>query len=74
MKKPCLSLVAVFAGQASAEEKCRPLFNGKDLSGWETFLSIPDKSWDVPGMQKTRRANTPRHALLKKSFITPKPY
>lgn len=34
-----LSLAA--AGAASAADGWRPLFNGKDLAGWETYLSTP---------------------------------
>jgi len=26
--------------------------NGKNLSGWETYISKPDKSWDVPGLKR----------------------
>jgi hypothetical protein len=36
-----LALAAAGAQSAVAAEKWRPLFNGKDLSGWETFLSTP---------------------------------
>jgi hypothetical protein len=37
---------------AQAAEKWHPLFNGRDLDGWEMFLTVPDASWDVPGMQR----------------------
>ena len=33
----------------AADESWRPLFNGKDLGGWETFLSKPYYTWDVAG-------------------------
>jgi hypothetical protein len=36
----------------AADAGWRPLFNGKDLSGWDTYLSKPDKSWDVPGLKR----------------------
>ena len=35
-----------------AEEAWKPLFNGKDLSGWTTFMTKPDPSWDVPGLKR----------------------
>ena len=34
-------LVLLAAGQASAADEWASLFNGKDLSGWETFLGTP---------------------------------
>ncbi|HVZ65209.1 MAG TPA: DUF1080 domain-containing protein [Lacunisphaera sp.] len=37
---------------AAAEPAWRPLFNGRDLAGWDTFLATPDASWDVPGMTR----------------------
>ena len=33
--------VLLAAGQVSAADEWTPLFNGKDLSGWETFLGTP---------------------------------
>jgi len=35
-----------------ADDGWRPLWNGKDFSGWSTFLTRPDPSWDVPGMKR----------------------
>jgi hypothetical protein len=49
--RAALVFVAV-GGLAAAETGWRPLFNGRDLSGWDTFLARPDKSWDVPGMKR----------------------
>lgn len=37
---------------SAAEEGWRPLFNGKDLSGWETWLGVPLKSSNVPGAER----------------------
>jgi len=37
---------------AAAETGWRPLFNGRDLAGWDTYLARPDSSWDVPGMKR----------------------
>lgn len=30
----------------------QPLFNGRDLSGWEMFMTNPDPAWDVPGLAR----------------------
>jgi hypothetical protein len=35
-----------------ADENWKPLFNGKDLSGWDMFMTTPDPSWDVPGLKR----------------------
>jgi Domain of Unknown Function (DUF1080) len=35
-----------------AQEAWRPLLNGRDLSGWDTFMSKPDPAWDVTGMSR----------------------
>lgn len=48
-----LVLVCVSAGSSmAAETEWRPLFNGHDLTGWETFMSKPDPSWNVPGLKR----------------------
>lgn len=39
-------------GLSAAETVWRPLFNGRDLTGWETFMTKPDPSWDVPGLKR----------------------
>jgi hypothetical protein len=36
----------------ATETDWRPLFNGRDLSGWETFMTKPDASWNVPGLKR----------------------
>jgi len=46
-----LALLAV-GSLAAAETGWRPLFNGHDLAGWDTFLAQPDSKWDVPGMKR----------------------
>ncbi len=33
----------------------KPLFNGKDLSGWDTWLGRPNKAIDVPGLKKNEK-------------------
>ncbi len=35
-----------------AEEPWRPLFNGKNLDGWSTFMTKPDPTWEVPGLKR----------------------
>jgi hypothetical protein len=35
----------------------RPLFNGRDLSGWELFLGIPHAAADVPGAERDAKGN-----------------
>lgn len=42
-------LVALTTAGATppVRETWRPLLNGKDLSGWETFMSKPDPDRDV---------------------------
>lgn len=42
----------VLTGTSLTAEEWRSLFNGKDLSNWESFLSRPDKSFEVPGMER----------------------
>lgn len=39
------------ARQATGEH-WTPLFNGRDLSGWDTFLGTPHPSTDVPGLSR----------------------
>ena len=47
-------LAAVLFSQSlvAADVAWQPLFNGKDFSGWESFLSKPDKTWDVAGLKR----------------------
>lgn len=37
---------------SAAEPGWRPLFNGRDLTGWDTYLARPDAAWDVPDMKR----------------------
>jgi hypothetical protein len=42
----------------AADGSWQPLFNGKDLTGWDTeMMNIPDKSWNVPGLQRDAAGN-----------------
>ena len=46
------AILLVSVGLSGAETSWRPLFNGRDLKGWETFLTRPDASWEVPGLKR----------------------
>ncbi len=43
----------VSAGQDA--DRWTPLFNGRDLSGWETFLGRPHRQVEVPGQQRNQQ-------------------
>ena len=48
-----LSLSIVLArGGILADHAWQPLFNGKDLAGWETYLSKPERDWTVHGVKR----------------------
>ena len=57
-KKSCVVLLcaAGLFGAASAglraAESWRLLFNGRNLDGWEMFMTNPDPAWDVPGLKR----------------------
>lgn len=55
----CWAVSAVFSVAAAAPQPAawRPLFNGKDLKGWETFISRPQPMWDVPGLARDASGN-----------------
>lgn len=36
----------------AAETEWHPLFNGHDLTGWETFMTRPDPAWNVAGLKR----------------------
>ncbi|HUL52931.1 MAG TPA: DUF1080 domain-containing protein [Opitutaceae bacterium] len=58
MKPHHLRFSAVFVvasmlpGAAKAAETWKPLFNGRNLDGWEMFMTVPDPSWEVPGLKR----------------------
>lgn len=58
MKSPCLRFGAallgasLMPGAAPAAEAWKPLFNGRNLDGWEMFMAVPDPSWNVPGLKR----------------------
>jgi hypothetical protein len=42
----------------AADQSWRPLFNGKDLAGWDTEMMIlPDPKWDIPGLARDTNGN-----------------
>lgn len=43
---------ALATSAACADDGWTPLFNGRDLEGWEMFMTVPDSAWDVPGMER----------------------
>ena len=47
----------LFTTLAFADDAWRPLLNGKDLSGWETFISAPDPAWEVAGLKRGTNGN-----------------
>jgi hypothetical protein len=51
---PAYLVFLLFAagGLTAAETDWRPLFNGRDLAGWETFMTKPDAAWKVPGLKR----------------------
>jgi hypothetical protein len=50
-------LLSIDVAQAG-DDAWRPLFNGKDLAGWDTeMMNIPDKAWDVPGLKRDANGN-----------------
>ena len=46
------SLMILAESVACAAENWKPLFNGRNLDGWEMFMTNPDPSWDVPGLKR----------------------
>lgn len=49
-----VTLSFVMGCQPGGEEapEFRSLFNGTDLTGWETYIGVPESSMEVPGMEK----------------------
>ena len=42
----------IAAAGLHADETWRPLFNGRDLSGWSTFMAAPPPETSVPGLKR----------------------
>ena len=45
-------LLRALASVLRADDGWKPLWNGKDLAGWDMFLAAPDASLDVPGLKR----------------------
>ena len=43
------------ASTSGVQERWTPLFNGRDLTSWDTFLGKPHKLIDVPGQPRNER-------------------
>ena len=41
----------------NSEAEFEALFNGQDLTGWETYIGVPGTSVDVPGIEKDTAGN-----------------
>jgi hypothetical protein len=52
-----IGVACVGAVRAVDAPKARALFNGKDFTGWETWLAIPPPTSEVPGMEKDAKGN-----------------
>lgn len=52
-----LSLVSVVCAAVRADEGWKPLWNGKDLSGWSTWLAKPHASVVLPDAPKDAKGN-----------------
>lgn len=40
-----------------AADDWKPLWNGKDLAGWDMWQATPDAAWEIPGLTLKRDAN-----------------
>jgi hypothetical protein len=49
---PCVLIAATLL---RADEQWRPLFNGRDLSGWSTFMAAPPPETTVPGLKRDEK-------------------
>ncbi len=51
------ALLALFAvvSLSAAEPAWQPLFNGKDLTGWDTYLAKPNAASNVPGLKRDEK-------------------
>lgn len=52
-----LILAGLTPGMFAADSAWRSLFNGRDLSGWESFISRPQPMWEVPGVARDAAGN-----------------
>ncbi len=47
-----LAVLLLLPLSALAANEWRPLFNGRDLTGWQTYLAKPHASTEVPGLKR----------------------
>ena len=45
-------LAMMFFVSCDSEPKWESLFNGKDFTGWETYIGVPHPSVDIPGLER----------------------
>ena len=45
-------VATMFLVSCDSAPKWESLFNGKDFTGWEVYIGVPDPSVDVPGMER----------------------
>jgi len=60
MTTPTLARLAVLLLlplSALAASEWRPLYNGRDFTGWETYLGKPHKSAEVPGLKRNEQGS-----------------
>ncbi len=61
MRMPILLLAGMLLmadAVPAAPGSWQPLFNGKDLAGWDTEMMIlPDPKWDIPGLPRDANGN-----------------
>ncbi len=57
MNRLLLPLWITVLGASPAEDGWRPLLNGKDLSGWETWLTKPHRSSSFEGLAKNEKGD-----------------
>jgi hypothetical protein len=50
-----VGVLALGVPARALETPWRSLFNGKNLEGWETYLSKPQPGWDVPGLKRDEK-------------------
>jgi hypothetical protein len=55
MRLPTLIFLGLLSANMAfaSDPGWQPLFDGKDLTGWDTeMMNIPDPTWDVPGLKR----------------------
>lgn len=52
---PALLALFVAVGLSAAEPAWRPLFNGRDLTGWDTYLGKPNAASTVPDLKRDEK-------------------